>query len=87
MHGLALNVHPDMSNYELIVPCGISEPGRGVCSVQQHAPDATIDSVVDALIDSFQDTFQVDFVPSDMKEIEGLLPLYPESVSVQLKRE
>jgi lipoyl(octanoyl) transferase len=35
MHGLALNVHPDMASYDHIVPCGISEPGFGVTSLKQ----------------------------------------------------
>lgn len=44
MHGLSLNVCPDMTDYSLIVPCGIqAEQGReegrearfGVCSMQQ----------------------------------------------------
>jgi lipoyl(octanoyl) transferase len=35
MHGLALNVHPDMASYDFIVPCGISEPGFGVTSLKQ----------------------------------------------------
>jgi len=33
MHGLALNVSPDMSHFDLIVPCGLA--GRPVTSMQQ----------------------------------------------------
>ena len=29
MHGLALNVAPDMAAYDRIVPCGIAVPGKG----------------------------------------------------------
>ena len=32
MHGLALNVSPDLSHFELIVPCGL--PGRNVTSLR-----------------------------------------------------
>lgn len=32
MHGIAINVHPNMSHYKYIVPCGIKE--RGVTSMQ-----------------------------------------------------
>ena len=32
-HGLALNVCPNLSHFDAIVPCGIAEPGRGVGSV------------------------------------------------------
>ncbi|MEN0021309.1 MAG: lipoyl(octanoyl) transferase LipB [Planctomycetota bacterium] len=38
LHGLALNVAPDMSHFDLIVPCGLA--GRQVTSLQQHlGPD------------------------------------------------
>jgi lipoate-protein ligase B len=33
-HGFALNVHPDLSFYDLIVPCGIAD--RNVTSMQKH---------------------------------------------------
>jgi lipoyl(octanoyl) transferase len=50
MHGLALNISPDLSDYKLIVPCGIQpeqireDTGRnrnmqfGVCSMQELLP-------------------------------------------------
>jgi lipoate-protein ligase B len=34
MHGLALNVDPDLSHFDLIVPCGLH--GRGVTSVRRE---------------------------------------------------
>ena len=33
MHGLALNVDPDLSHFDLIVPCGLD--GRSVTSMKQ----------------------------------------------------
>jgi len=36
MHGLALNVHPDLSLFDTIIPCGIRD--RGVCSLAQLVP-------------------------------------------------
>lgn len=45
MHGIALNVHPDLSSFDLIVPCGLV--GRGVTSLARQFPDAapTMDHV------------------------------------------
>lgn len=33
-HGFAFNVRPDLNHFQAIVPCGISEPGLGVTSLQ-----------------------------------------------------
>lgn len=38
MHGLALNVAPDLSHFDLIVPCGLAD--RSVTSMQQLLSDA-----------------------------------------------
>ncbi len=38
MHGLALNVDPDLSHFDLIVPCGLH--GRGVTSMRRELKDA-----------------------------------------------
>ena len=34
MHGIALNVNCDLAHFEEIVPCGIRQSDRGVCSIQ-----------------------------------------------------
>jgi lipoyl(octanoyl) transferase len=33
-HGLAFNVRPDLSHFQVIVPCGIADPGLGVTSLE-----------------------------------------------------
>lgn len=45
MHGVALNVAPDLEHFDLIVPCGLA--GRGVTSMQQLLGEAcpTMDQV------------------------------------------
>jgi lipoyl(octanoyl) transferase len=50
LHGLALNVAPDMSHFGLIVPCGLQ--GRPVTSMRQILGDAcpSIDQVKERLI-------------------------------------
>lgn len=52
MHGLALNVEPNLSHFDLIVPCGL--PGRGVTSMRQLLGRGcpSMDSVKDALVAS-----------------------------------
>ncbi len=39
MHGLALNVNPDLNHFDLIVPCGLA--GRKVTSLQKELGDQT----------------------------------------------
>lgn len=52
MHGLALNVEPDMTHFNLIVPCGLA--GRPVTSLAQLLGDRCpgMDQVKDALRDA-----------------------------------
>jgi len=42
-HGFALNVSPDLSQFDLILPCGI--PGRGVTSLEKLGSRASFDDV------------------------------------------
>jgi len=54
MHGLALNVDPDMRHFDLIVPCGLA--GRSVTSLAGLLGDAVppMDAVKRALIEAFE---------------------------------
>ena len=53
MHGLALNVDPDLSHFDLIVPCGLT--GRPVTSLRRELGDRcpSLDSVRLALEEAF----------------------------------
>ena len=54
-HGLSLNVAPDLSHYDGIVPCGIRE--HGVTSLADLGVPASMDDVDDALMRGFAAAF------------------------------
>lgn len=57
-HGFALNVDPDLSMFDHIVPCGISD--RSVTSLGRLGVDVDTRAVVDAVLRSFVRHFDVD---------------------------
>ena len=55
-HGLAFNVSPDLSFFDLIVPCGIAD--KGVTSLSLELGQVlTIDEVADAFVPAFAAVF------------------------------
>ncbi len=58
MHGFALNVCPDLSGFEQIVPCGISE--RGVGSLAQFVPQVNFNQVRTSVAEAFGEVFEVE---------------------------
>jgi len=54
-HGIALNVEPDLSHYDGIVPCGIAD--HGVTSLVDLGLPVTMDDVDLALRDAFAEVF------------------------------
>lgn len=58
MHGFALNVCPDLSGFEHIVPCGIGD--RPVGSLAQFLPQITLAEVQAAIAIHFAQVFQVE---------------------------
>lgn len=63
LHGLALNVDPDLTHFDLIVPCGLA--GRPVTSLRRELGTATppLGAVRDALIARYVDLLSVDQPP------------------------
>lgn len=53
MHGLAINVCPDLSHFDLIVPCGLAD--RGVTSIREELGDESpgMEEVSNALQEEF----------------------------------
>ena len=50
-HGIAVNLDPDMTGFEAIIPCGVRD--GGVTSLQRLGVSADMATLDDALIDSF----------------------------------
>ena len=60
-HGFALNVHPDLSFFSSIVPCGISDrPVTSMAGVLERS--VKIDEVIPDLVTSFEKVFSRDAV-------------------------
>lgn len=66
MHGFAVNVCPDMSGFQRIVPCGIVD--RPVGSLQEFVSDITIERVRIDLARAFAEVFQVQLVEQSARE-------------------
>lgn len=73
MHGIALNVCPNLSHFEYIVPCGIRN--KGVTSLQKIYQENhlvyhfTMEQIKQDYVKSFSETFQVDITEGDPKKI------------------
>jgi lipoyl(octanoyl) transferase len=86
MHGLALNVLPDMKNFDQIIPCGVTDDGHGVCSVEGVIPNIKMDVVADALISSFSRNFDLEFESRSFSSLEGVMNDYPELSTAVIDR-
>ncbi len=54
-HGIAINLAPDLSYYEGIVPCGIKE--HGVTSFEKLGVDVSMDELDEALMQTWSEVF------------------------------
>jgi len=63
MHGFALNVCPDLSGFDRIVPCGIVD--RSVGSMAEFIPRIDPEVVRQQLVKVFSEIFQVEMVDGD----------------------
>jgi lipoyl(octanoyl) transferase len=60
MHGFALNVCPDLTGFDRIVPCGLAD--RPVGSMAEFIPDINPDLVRQQIIKVFSDIFQIEML-------------------------
>jgi lipoyl(octanoyl) transferase len=56
-HGISLNVAPDLTHFEAIVPCGVADPRYGVTSLRDLGLPATMADVDLALRQAFEEVF------------------------------
>ena len=59
MHGFALNVCPDLSGFEQIVPCGIAD--KAVGSLAEFVPEIDLNQVRQQVATAFAEVFEVEF--------------------------
>jgi lipoyl(octanoyl) transferase len=56
-HGIAINVAPDLSHFEAIVPCGVADPRYGVTSLADLGHPVTMPEFDIALRQAFEEVF------------------------------
>src|SRR2546423_1348561 len=56
-HGIAINVEPDLTHFEAIVPCGVADPRCGVTSLVDLGLPVTMADVDVALRQAFTEVF------------------------------
>jgi lipoyl(octanoyl) transferase len=63
MHGFALNICPDMTGFEQIVPCGIAD--KPVGSLAQWIPDISVAQVRETVAESFAQVFDIELLEAE----------------------
>lgn len=56
-HGISINVNPDLSHYDSIVPCGIED--KGVTSLDKCLPNTNMHALDAALKENFENSFSI----------------------------
>ena len=64
MHGLALNIAPDMGYFDLMIPCGIKDKSVTSMTLETRKPvDAEL--VKKQLLQHISDLFEADIIAED----------------------
>ena len=56
-HGISINLNPDLTHFNGIIPCGISQ--YDVTSINQIKPDVTMEMLDKVLIEEFTELFSL----------------------------
>lgn len=62
-HGVAINLEPELSHFQAIVACGVTDPRYGVTSLADLGLTATTADVDIALRQAFEDVFEQEPLP------------------------
>ena len=57
LHGIAINVEPELSHFTGIVPCGVADPRYGVTSLVDLGLPVTMHDLDVALKRAFEEVF------------------------------
>ena len=57
LHGIAVNVAPDLTHFDAIVPCGVADPRYGVTSLSDLGHPVAMADVDSALRQAFEEVF------------------------------
>lgn len=65
LHGLALNVNTNLDYFNHIIPCGIQDPGKTVCSIQSEiGRSVEMDEIKERFIRYFLEIFEMSVLES-----------------------
>jgi lipoyl(octanoyl) transferase len=56
-HGVSINVQPDLTHFDAIVPCGVADPRYGVTSLRDLGLSVTMTDADRALLRAFEEVF------------------------------
>lgn len=74
LHGISLNVDPDLEHFSGIVPCGVANPRYGTTSIAKLGRSVTIAETDAALHGEFEPLFgPAEIVTGDPSELDGII--------------